>query len=453
MSIVGTSVRILVQPAGGHESPPAAARERAGRASVGRRTSRASGVGRGASRRCAGIRRAGPRPGVPVRAADRSGPGFLHRAAVFGSRPRWLLAGRRAGKSAGTSTRITPVSRPRANGSATRPAAGFASAFSIPATIRRHDTIPLHLRADLGRNFVDGDPNDATDPGRHFPLNQPGHGTATAALLAGRKVAVARHGFNDFLGGAPHAEVVPIRIADSVVHFRTSSMADGIHYAVDQACDVVSISMGGVPTRAWAAAVNRAYEAGVAIFAAAGKSIRPVAAIVDRLSRAVPPRRRGLRRLFRWLALLPARAAQKDAGLLRPGVEDADRARGLHAQHAVGRDGLRTASRLRRGNVVGDTAGGGRGRAMVAGRRRSPPGPSHGGRSRPCGVRCSRVPGRTCRIARSTSARDCYVRGAALDVPFAGDLVEDAGRFGFVPVAEVGRHTRSAAAGADRARS
>jgi subtilisin family serine protease len=122
---------------------------------------------------------------------------------------------------------------------------------------------------------VDGDPNDTTDPGRYYPWNQPGHGTATGALLAGRRLAIPDSGFDEFLGGAPYAEVVPIRIADSVIHFRTISMAAGINHAVDTACDVVSISMGGVPSRAWATAVNRAYEAGVAIFAAAGNRFGP----------------------------------------------------------------------------------------------------------------------------------------------------------------------------------
>jgi hypothetical protein len=136
-----------------------------------------------------------------------------------------------------------------------------------------HITLPRHLMTELQRNFVDGDPTEATDPGRHFPLNNPGHGTATLALLAGNRVQPAGSGFDDFLGGAPFAEIVPVRIADSVVHFRTSSMAAGIEYAVAAGCDVVSISMGGVPTRAWATAVNRAYEAGVAIFAAAGNRI------------------------------------------------------------------------------------------------------------------------------------------------------------------------------------
>lgn len=139
-----------------------------------------------------------------------------------------------------------------------------------------HASKPLHLLRELEKNFYDEDvPDDATDPGRHAVGNQPGHGTATMALLAGNRVAVPRGAFNDFLGGAPHAEVVPIRIANSVVHFRTGAMAQGIDYAVAAGCAVVSVSMGGVPTRAWAAAVNRAYEAGVAIFAAAGNRFGP----------------------------------------------------------------------------------------------------------------------------------------------------------------------------------
>jgi subtilisin family serine protease len=138
-----------------------------------------------------------------------------------------------------------------------------------------HATLPLQLRTDLQRNFVDGDPNDATDPGRHFPGYNPGHGTATLALLAGRRVAIPGASFDDFLGGAPFAEVVPVRIADSVIHFYTSAMAKGIEYAVDAGCQVISLSMGGLPARSWAAAVNRAYEAGVAIFAAAGNRFGP----------------------------------------------------------------------------------------------------------------------------------------------------------------------------------
>jgi subtilisin family serine protease len=138
-----------------------------------------------------------------------------------------------------------------------------------------HVSVPLHLRTDLQHNFVDGDPNDATDPGRHFPGSNPGHGTATIALLAGRRVAIPDSRFDDYLGGAPFAEVVPVRIADSVIHFYTSAMAKGIEYATQVGCQVITLSMGGLPARSWAAAVNQAYEAGVTIFAASGNRFGP----------------------------------------------------------------------------------------------------------------------------------------------------------------------------------
>src|SRR5215204_1942808 len=132
-----------------------------------------------------------------------------------------------------------------------------------------HSTLPLQLLLELQRDFFDHD-LDAADPGVNGFGDNPGHGTATLALLAGRRVRPQGvPTFDDFLGGAPHAEVVPIRIANSVVHFFSSSMAEGIEYAVTSGCRAISISMGGVPSRRWAHAVNAAYEAGVAIFAAA----------------------------------------------------------------------------------------------------------------------------------------------------------------------------------------
>src|SRR5918994_3935142 len=137
-----------------------------------------------------------------------------------------------------------------------------------------HSTLPLQLLLELQRDFFDDD-LDATDPGVSGLGNNPGHGTATQALLASRRVHLqGEPPFNDFLGGAPHAEVVPIRIANSVIHFSSSTIAEGIEYAVTAGCRVISISMGGLPSRRWAHAVNAAYEAGVAIFAAAGNNIR-----------------------------------------------------------------------------------------------------------------------------------------------------------------------------------
>jgi len=74
------------------------------------------------------------------------------------------------------------------------------------------------------------------------------------------------------LGGAPMMRIVPVRIADRVFHFATSTVAQGIEYAVAIGADVVSMSMGGLPSQAWADAVNKAYEAGIVVVCAAGNN-------------------------------------------------------------------------------------------------------------------------------------------------------------------------------------
>ncbi len=131
-------------------------------------------------------------------------------------------------------------------------------------------TLPKNIRHDLERSFVDGDrnPGSAQNPGNHpLLLDNHDHGTGTLSILAGGKVPA----FGDaVLGGAPDAEILPLRVADSVVLLRTSALARALVYATQNGCDVVSLSMGGLPTDAWAEAVDTAYEAGLCICAAAG---------------------------------------------------------------------------------------------------------------------------------------------------------------------------------------
>jgi subtilisin family serine protease len=145
-----------------------------------------------------------------------------------------------------------------------------------------HASLPRHVRQDLQRNFVDGQPeNDAHDPAVRGTLQNPGHGTGTLGILAGNRVELRAPGyatFADFLGGAPEAEIVPLRVGTSVVQLKTSSVAAAISYATELGHDgstavhVLSMSMGGVASQAWADAVNKAYEAGLVFVAAAGNN-------------------------------------------------------------------------------------------------------------------------------------------------------------------------------------
>lgn len=147
----------------------------------------------------------------------------------------------------------------------------------------KHQARPDFILTALERSFLDGaSPNSAVDPGVDGILNNPGHGTGTIGLLAGRrlsKMSVAEQNTRDYLGGAPYSSIIPVRIANSVVQFYTSGMAKGLEYIMSPGgdaanrCDVVSISMGGLPSRAWAEAINRAYEAGIVVVAAAGNNI------------------------------------------------------------------------------------------------------------------------------------------------------------------------------------
>jgi hypothetical protein len=132
-----------------------------------------------------------------------------------------------------------------------------------------HLARPARILHDLERNFVnaDGSPNSAADPNRGLLFDNSGHGTGTIGILAGQ--SVPQNG-NQPLGGAPDADILPLRIANSVVLFFTSAFAQAIQYAIQQKCDVVSISMGGLPSGAWNDAVNAAYEAGICIVAASG---------------------------------------------------------------------------------------------------------------------------------------------------------------------------------------
>ena len=136
-----------------------------------------------------------------------------------------------------------------------------------------HHALPKRLRADIARNFVDGgDPKDATDQTSGLLANL-GHGTGTLSILAG----TGQPG-QSLLGGAPFAEVVPVRVANRVVLFKNSAIAQAFDYVHSlnttgaNRVDVITMSMGGLASQAWAEAVNAVYEQGVFIVTAAGNN-------------------------------------------------------------------------------------------------------------------------------------------------------------------------------------
>lgn len=139
----------------------------------------------------------------------------------------------------------------------------------------QHVTKPAHLRTDLQRNFVDGEnPSDASDQSHESFATNHGHGTATLALLAGGAFDASQQ----FLGAAANLDIVPIRVANSVILFRNSAIAQAFDYIHSLWNDpakrvhVVTMSMGGLASAAWADAVNALYERGIFVVTAAGNN-------------------------------------------------------------------------------------------------------------------------------------------------------------------------------------
>lgn len=163
-----------------------------------------------------------------------------------------------------------------------RPAQGEGITIGhLDTGICHHAEVPLddpRIKVSAGKNLYDPNhplvgsrPLDPMDGGlddyvRVGFLLFDGHGTGTISMITGSK---------KLLGSAPKASVIPFRIYPTVVHFNPRLIAQGIRAATDAGCDVITMSMGGAPsrTRVLEKAVAYAVEKGVIICSAAGNEI------------------------------------------------------------------------------------------------------------------------------------------------------------------------------------
>ena len=115
-----------------------------------------------------------------------------------------------------------------------------------------------------GHDFVnnDGTPND-----------DHGHGTHVANILAG-----AGTGGPDafkYRGVAPGASIIAVKVLNSAGSGSASNIIAGIEFCVTEGADLISMSLGGVPTDgldAMSLAVNAAFDNGVVALISAGNS-------------------------------------------------------------------------------------------------------------------------------------------------------------------------------------
>lgn len=133
------------------------------------------------------------------------------------------------------------------------------------------------LLIDQGYDFDDDDPDPIDDLDDGF-LDNPGHGTGTASVIASDRGAAPGNSGRSFVSGVAFgASLIPIRTTESVVLFSMRGLRQAIDHARARGAHVVSISLGGPwPSSALRRAIADAVDAGVIVLAAAGNQVRVV---------------------------------------------------------------------------------------------------------------------------------------------------------------------------------
>ena len=139
------------------------------------------------------------------------------------------------------------------------------------------DVLPENLDLNASRNFQDVH-DSIEDEDKNWTdgvlIENQGHGIGTISILAGGKVPQPNGSSNKvYFGAFPYARVVTLKISENVVILSGKTFAKALRYAVDIVkCDVVSMSMAGIPTRKMLREINYAYDKGVTVVTAGGNS-------------------------------------------------------------------------------------------------------------------------------------------------------------------------------------
>jgi serine protease len=144
-----------------------------------------------------------------------------------------------------------------------RPSRGQGVAIAQPDTgVAKHSEIDPQRRVK-GYNFVEGN-DDPTDP-LNYP-GSPGHGTGTGSVVVGNERP-------EMSGAAPLAIHMPIRAVESVVRLSQIAVAEAIDFATAHHAQVISISLGGIPSFSLYRALQRAVASDLIVLAAAGNCV------------------------------------------------------------------------------------------------------------------------------------------------------------------------------------
>jgi subtilisin family serine protease len=136
-----------------------------------------------------------------------------------------------------------------------------------------HPEIKDRINKERSKNFYDSEINSkAVDNlSNNFADENPSHGTSTAGVIIGGNTGEA-YDFNN--GVFPYVNFIPYRISPSVIQFLNDRLYKPLIDAIDNSCcDIITMSMGGIPLPSWEYAVKRALEKGIIFVAAAGNDV------------------------------------------------------------------------------------------------------------------------------------------------------------------------------------
>ncbi len=128
---------------------------------------------------------------------------------------------------------------------------------------------------DFDRDFLDNDKNAQTKKTKNGS-----HGLATASVIMSGNGNVD----DAMQGPALHSKIVPLRVtkpgkfrpAPVLMWSGMRRLRNAIDYASKIDCGVISMSLGGLPSRSLHKAIRRATNSGVIVLAAAGNQVRTV---------------------------------------------------------------------------------------------------------------------------------------------------------------------------------
>ncbi len=137
-----------------------------------------------------------------------------------------------------------------------------------------HPSLPGNIDRKNAKSFDWGNNNAIDNDDPLAAGEQQGHGQGTISILAGNWVDLEHtdNNYKGFFGAIPNARVLPIKVGETVALISGKRFARAVDYAIEQGCEVITMSMAGLPSKVMAKAVNRAYEAGVVIVSAASNS-------------------------------------------------------------------------------------------------------------------------------------------------------------------------------------